>query len=52
MSAWAGVPVVTVGPGAREVPHQRDEYVETEEIVQAARLYAAAVYFFATEPAP
>ena len=47
LSAWAGVPIVTVGPGAREVPHQRDEYVEAEAIVKAARLYAAAaIYFF------
>lgn len=53
LSAWAGVPVVTVGPGGREVPHRRDEYVEVAEIVQAARLYAAAaVYFFGAEPAP
>ena len=48
LSAWAGVPIVTVGPGAREMPHQRDEYVYAEEIVRAAKLYAAAaVYFFA-----
>ena len=47
LSAWAGVPIVTVGPGVREVPHQRDEYVDTADIVKAARLYAAAaVYFF------
>lgn len=49
LSAWAGVPIVTVGPGVREVPHQRDEYVDTADIVKAARLYtAAAVYFFYT----
>jgi len=47
LSAWAGVPIVTVGPGVREVPHQRDEYVDAEDIVKAAKLYAAAaVYFF------
>ncbi len=50
LSAWAGIPIVTVGPGAREVPHQRDEYVEVEGIVKAARLYAAAaIYFFSGE---
>jgi len=47
LAAWAGVPIVTVGPGVREVPHQRDEYVDVGDIVQAAKLYAAAaVYFF------
>ena len=50
LSAWAGVPIVTVGPGAREVPHQRDEYVGTEEIVKAAKLYAAAAVYFLVEP--
>ena len=50
LAAWAGVPIVTVGPGARELPHQRDEYVETEEIVRAAKLYAAAAVYFFAEP--
>ena len=48
LSAWAGVPIVTIGPGAREVPHQRDEYVEAEDIIKAARLYAAAAVYFLT----
>lgn len=46
LAAWAGVPIVTVGPGVREVPHQRDEYVDTADIVRAARLYAAAAVYF------
>ena len=48
LAAWAGIPIVTVGPGAREVPHQRDEYVEAEDIIKAARLYAAAAVYFLT----
>lgn len=46
LHAWAGVPVVTVGPGGRTVPHQRDEYVAVDDLVQAARLYAAAAVYF------
>jgi succinyl-diaminopimelate desuccinylase len=43
--AWAGLPVVVLGPGRREVPHQVDEYVDVDELVEAARIYAAtAVY--------
>ena len=42
LQAWAGVPVVTVGPGSRTIPHQVDEFVEVEEMVAAARIYAAA----------
>ncbi|MCL6526753.1 MAG: ArgE/DapE family deacylase [Thermaceae bacterium] len=40
--AWAGLPVVTIGPGERTVPHQADEFVGLEELVASARLYAAA----------
>jgi len=46
----AGVPIVTVGPGDRLIPHQVDEFVRVEEAVEAARLYAAAAvrYLMAT----
>lgn len=39
--AWAGLPIVTIGPGGKTVPHQADEYVGIEELLAAARLYAA-----------
>ena len=37
-----GIPIVTCGPGNRLIPHQVDEYVETEEVVAAARIYVAS----------
>ena len=46
LHAWAKVPIVTIGPGLRTIPHQRDEYVEIEEVVKSARLYAAAAITF------
>jgi len=39
--AWKGIPVVTVGPGDRTIPHQVDEFVRLSDTVAAARLYAA-----------
>lgn len=39
---WAGLPVVTIGPGGKTLPHQANEYVELEELLAAARMYAAA----------
>jgi len=42
LRASAGVPIVTVGPGDRTIPHQVDEFVRTDDLVLAARLYAAA----------
>ncbi|HEX7005075.1 MAG TPA: M20 family metallopeptidase [Trueperaceae bacterium] len=46
LHSLAGVPIVTVGPGDRTIPHQRDEFVEIEEAVRSARLYAAAAVEF------
>jgi succinyl-diaminopimelate desuccinylase len=50
LHAWAKVPIVTIGPGLRTIPHQRDEYVDIEDIVNAARLYAAAAIYFLASP--
>ena len=50
LHALKSVPIVTVGPGDRDIPHQLDEFVHLDEVVAAARLYAAAaVYFFDEE---
>ena len=37
-----GIPIVTCGPGDRLIPHQVDEFVRAEEVVEAARIYAAS----------
>jgi succinyl-diaminopimelate desuccinylase len=49
LRAWAGLPIVTVGPGNRQIPHQADEYVDVDDLVTAARLYAAAIVYFLGE---
>ncbi len=41
-----GIPIVTCGPGNRLIPHQVDEYVETRELLEAARIYAVAALKF------
>lgn len=51
LHAWAGLPIVTIGPGSRTIPHQADEYVDVGELVEAARLYAAAIIYFLGEAA-
>jgi succinyl-diaminopimelate desuccinylase len=42
----AGVPIVTVGPGDREIPHQPNEFVRVSELELSARLYAATAVLF------
>lgn len=39
--AWANLPIVTIGPGGRRMPHQVNEFVEIDELVASARLYTA-----------
>jgi succinyl-diaminopimelate desuccinylase len=47
-----GVPIVTCGPGARLIPHQVDEYVEVQELVEAARIYVASSLNYLAGGAP
>lgn len=46
LRAWAGLPVVVLGPGKKTLPHQVDEWVDLEEVVQAARVYAALAVLY------
>ena len=40
LRAWKNIPSLVNGPGPRHMPHQTDEYVEVEELYEAARVYA------------
>jgi succinyl-diaminopimelate desuccinylase len=45
-----GIPIVTCGPGDRLIPHQVDEWVSTDQIVESAKIYAAsALNYLETE---
>ena len=35
-----GIPIVTIGAGDREVPHQADEWVDLDQLTDTARIYA------------
>jgi succinyl-diaminopimelate desuccinylase len=39
---WAlkDIPIVTMGAGDRQVPHQVDEWVDLKQLVDTARIYA------------
>lgn len=39
---WAlkGIPIVTMGAGDREVPHQKDEWVDLGQLARTAEIYA------------
>lgn len=46
LRAWGGLPVVVLGPGRKTLPHQVDEWVDLEEVVLAARVYAALAVLY------
>jgi len=39
----AGIPSVVFGPGSVRQAHTRDEFIELEQVAQAARVYAAVI---------
>jgi succinyl-diaminopimelate desuccinylase len=42
LSALKGIPCLVNGPGPRHIPHQADEYVDIEEMVECARIYVVS----------
>lgn len=46
LSAWAGIPIVTIGAGKKALPHQKDEWVSVEDLCLAAKIYAASALEF------
>lgn len=46
LTAWAGIPIVTLGAGKRMIPHQKDEWVSVEDLCLTAKLYAASAIEF------
>ena len=43
LSAWAGIPIVTLGAGKWMIPHQKDEWVSVEDLYLTAKIYAVSV---------
>ncbi|MEW6376040.1 MAG: M20 family metallopeptidase [Thermodesulfobacteriota bacterium] len=46
LSAWAGIPIVTLGAGKWMIPHQKDEWVSVEDLELTAKIYAASAIEF------
>jgi succinyl-diaminopimelate desuccinylase len=51
LHAWKGIPCLVNGPGPRHIPHQKDEYIGIEELVEAARVYVVAAHRFLLQQA-
>lgn len=46
LRAIKGIPCLVNGPGPRHIPHQTDEYVEIDELIESLKLYALTTYRF------
>jgi succinyl-diaminopimelate desuccinylase len=46
LSAWAGIPIVTIGAGKWMIPHQKDEWVSVEDLELTAKIYAVSAIEF------
>jgi len=46
VNAWAKIPIITTGAGDRMVPHQKDEWVDIDQLVEAAKIFAASILEF------
>jgi len=46
LTAWAGIPIVTLGAGKRMIPHQKDEWVSVDDLCLTAKIYAASALEF------
>jgi succinyl-diaminopimelate desuccinylase len=45
----AGVPIVTIGAGDRDLPHQANEFVEIDELAATVQIYRGAALRFLAE---
>lgn len=49
LKCWKNIPIVTTGAGNRLIPHQANEYVEIEELVETAKIYALTAMLYLGE---
>lgn len=46
ISALKNIPVIVTGAGDREIPHQVDEWVEIQDLIEASKIYALTALNF------
>ena len=43
LHAWPGIPIVTIGAGDRMVLHKKDEWVDTNQLLETAGIFAVSI---------
>ena len=44
------IPIVTMGAGDRQVPHQIDEWVDLDQLIETAKIYALTALHYLYRP--
>lgn len=46
LKAWKNIDIITTGAGNRQIPHQYDEYVDIDELVEATKTFALSAMYY------
>jgi succinyl-diaminopimelate desuccinylase len=46
LNSYANIPIVTCGPGDTYIPHQVDEYIDIDQLIEATKLYTLTALRF------
>ena len=50
LRALKNIPIVTMGAGNRQVPHQIDEWVDLDQLIETAKVYALTALHYLYQP--
>ena len=49
LKCWENISIITTGAGNRLIPHQANEYVEIEELIETAKVYTLTAMLYLNE---
>ena len=50
LRAFKNIPIVTMGAGDRQVPHQIDEWIDLDQLIETAKVYALTALHYLYQP--
>jgi len=50
LRAFKNIPIVTMGAGDRQIPHQIDEWIDLDQLIETAKVYALTALHYLYQP--
>jgi succinyl-diaminopimelate desuccinylase len=50
LRAYKNIPIVTMGAGDRQVPHQIDEWIDLDQLIETTKVYALTALHYLYQP--